>query len=236
MDGALGMGTTERMVAIVGRLGVRPMVRLSLPARRILAFLALSGGGPVPRAVAAAQLWPDFPEDVARANLRRALWNVPAGWIGSEGDDLLLNAATDLADAELAASRALEGAELQLDDIKLLSSDLLEGWNEEWAIPAQDRFRLLRVQALEMACRTMTRARHLTLAIQAGSAALAAEPLRESAAAALIDAHLAQENRYEAVRCFRSLARRLNDELGVDPQPALAERVMACAIPVGCLQ
>jgi len=225
------MGTTERMVAIIGRLGVRPMVRLSLPARRILAFLALLGGGPVARPIAAAGLWPDSPEDVGRANLRRALWNVPPDWIRSEGEDLLLTAATDLPEAEQTAERALGGAELGLEEIRLLSSDILEGWNEEWLLAPQERFRLLRVQALETACRTMTASGSFTLAIQAGSAALAAEPLRESAAAALIDAHLAQENRYEAVRCFRSLAQRLNDELGVDPHAKLAERLMTVAGP-----
>ena len=36
-------GSAIRKVAIVGRLGVYPMLRLSLPARRIIAYLAVSG-------------------------------------------------------------------------------------------------------------------------------------------------------------------------------------------------
>jgi DNA-binding SARP family transcriptional activator len=68
------------------------------------------------------------------------------------------------------------------------------------------------------------------LATQAGMAALVAEPLRESAAEALIDAHLAQRNRYEAANCFRDFAERLQEELGVHPDPSLAERLNGIAL------
>ena len=109
------------------------------------------------------------------------------------------------------------------------SQDLLPGWHEEWVLAAHEAFRLLRVQALEAACRTMAAAGQHDLAIQAGSAALAAEPLRESAADALIGAHLAQRNRYQAVQCFRTFAGRLQEELGVGPDPALTERLAEIA-------
>jgi DNA-binding SARP family transcriptional activator len=204
------------------------MVRLPLPARRILAYLALCSE-PVQRSVASANLWPDAPEDVGRSNLRRALWNTPADWIESRGDELLLNAASDLTQAEDAAARAIGGEQLGLDEIRLLSNDILPGWHEEWVIAAQERFRLLRVQALETACRTMIDLGHFTLATQAGAAAVAAEPLRESAVEALIEAHLAQRNRFEALRCYRSLAQRLEAELGVMPDPALAARLASCS-------
>jgi len=222
------MISAKRMVAIVGRLGVRPMVRLSLPARRLLAYLALRGQ-PVSRGVACDDLWPDVPEAIGRANLRRALWHLPRGWVEAIGDELVLDAACDLAEARDAAERALAGEPLTFAEINLLSNDILPGWHEEWVLPAHEAFRLLRVQALEAACRTMAASGAASggdaLATQAGSAALAAEPLRESAAEALIEAHLAQRNRYQAVQCFRMLAERLECELGVSPDPALAERV-----------
>lgn len=202
------------------------MVRLSLPARRLVAYFALRGE-PVPRAIASADLWPDLPEDAGRANLRRALWHLPRGWLKTVGDELVLDAEADLSGARRAAAQALAGDPLTLAEIELLSSDILPGWHEEWLLAAQDSFRLLRVQALEAACRTLAHYGNLPLAIQAGAAALAAEPLCESAAEALIDAHLAQHNRYQAVQCFRSLAERLRSELGVDPDPLLAERLTA---------
>jgi len=68
-------------------------------------------------------------------------------------------------------------------------------------------------------------AAEFALATQAGAWAIAAEPLRESAAEALIDAHLAQRNRFEAMQCFRALEKRLKLELGVAPHPSLLRRV-----------
>jgi DNA-binding SARP family transcriptional activator len=222
---AEGQQGSGRTIAVIGRLGVAPMVRLSIGGRRLLAYLAVRGC-PTSRALVAATLWPDVSDDVARTNLRRVLWRVPAGWVLSVGDDLDLDAEADLPRAQAAARRALAGQALTLDEIVLLSADLLPGWHEEWAIAAQDTFRLLRVQALEAACRAMTAAGDFHLATQAGAAAVAAEPLCESAAEGLILAHLAQRNRYQALRCFRALADRLQGELGVSPDPALAERVM----------
>jgi DNA-binding SARP family transcriptional activator len=213
-----------RKVAIVGHLGVYPMARLSLPARRILAYLALRAQ-PIARQRAAADLWPDLPDDGGRANLRRALWHLPRGWITTQGDELLLNAEIDLEQAHQAAARALGGQPLTLDEIALLSNDILPGWHEEWVLPAHDAFRQLRVQALEAACRTMAALGCHALATQAGAAAIAAEPLCESAAEALICAHLAQRNRYHALQVFRVLTDRLRNELGVSPDPSLAERV-----------
>jgi DNA-binding SARP family transcriptional activator len=99
----------ERKVAILGRLGVYPMVRLSLPARRLLAYLALQGRQ-VLRTAAASNLWLDLPEEAGRANLRRALWHVPRGWIETTGDELALSADVDFARAQAVAARALKGA------------------------------------------------------------------------------------------------------------------------------
>ena len=222
-EGTIG---AARRVTIVGRLGVFPMVRLSLPARRLIAYLALRGQ-PLARSVASSDLWPDALDEVGRANLRRALWHLPIGWVSAVGDELVLEARSDLQEAHHAAARALAGNSLTLEEIALLSNDILPGWHEEWVLPQQEAFRLLRVQALETACRTMARTGEHALATQAGTAAFAAEPLRESAAEALIDAHLAQRNRFDAVQCYQVLAQRLQYELGVEPDPLLAKRVAA---------
>jgi DNA-binding SARP family transcriptional activator len=218
------MDSGQRAIAVVGRFGVHPLVRLSQIARRLLAYLALHEH-PVARARAAADLWADVPEEVGRANLRRALWHVPRGWVDAVGEELVLNSESDLPFARRVAASALAGTPLAFEEIGLLTHDLLPGWHDEWALEVQDSYRLLRVQALEAACRTLSAAGSYALATQAGAAALAAEPLRESAAEALIEAHLAQRNRYEAMMCFRSLARRLERELGVAPDPGLAARV-----------
>lgn len=222
------MSGRKNTVAILGRLGVHPMVRLSLSGRRLVAYLAVRGEA-APRAVASEALWPGLPDDASRANLRRALWQLPHGWVAAAADELALDADTDYAHARRVAARALSGGELTFAEIDLLSNDILPGWYEDWVLPTHEAFHLLRVQALEAACRTLAAVGDFALATHAGSAALAAEPLRESAAEALIDVHLAQRNRYEALQCFRSLAQRLEDELGVTPDPTLARRVQALA-------
>ena len=114
------MVAATRMVGIVGRLGVYPMVRLSLRARRVLAYLALRGQ-PVARGVVSADLWPDVVDDVGRANLRRALWHLPPGWVNAVGDELLLDAESDLTRARRVAARALDGEPLTFDEITRLS-------------------------------------------------------------------------------------------------------------------
>ncbi|MFF1634212.1 BTAD domain-containing putative transcriptional regulator [Leifsonia sp. NPDC058248] len=220
------MPESNRRLAVVGGLGVYPAIRLSLPSRRLFAFLAVHGGA-VARAVAADQLWTDVAESQARANLRRALWQSPAEWIDSAGDTLELSAEVDLAALHAAASAAIDGGELTLDEITGLSHDLLPGWHEEWVVPAQEAFHLLRVQALEAACLTMAEHGVHALATQAGTAALAADPLRESAAFALIHAHLLEGNRHAAAARFHAFARILEAELGVEPDPALADAVHA---------
>jgi DNA-binding SARP family transcriptional activator len=220
------MTQLNRRLSVVGGLGVFPSVRLSLPSRRLFAYLGLHNE-PVSRARVAGALWTDLPESQSRANLRRATWQSPPGWIEADGDSIELLADVDLSAARATAVRAIGGGILSLDEISLLSHDLLSGWNEEWVLADQDTFRLLRVQALEAACRTMSARGLFALATQAGTAALAAEPLRESAAAALIHAHLGEGNRYAAARRFRDFSRTLHDELGVGPDPSLTAAVTA---------
>lgn len=217
-------GAESRRVSVVGRLGVHPRFRLPLPGRRILAYLALHPL-PLPRSLAAGELWPELTDQQARANLRRALWQLPRGWVDSVGDELVLQAEVDLPEVKALAGRALRGCTLDMDEIDVLSEGILPGWHEEWVLSHQDTFHLLRVQALEAGCRFMTAEGEVDLAIQAGLAALTAEPLRESAVDALICAHLAQGNRYEAVRCYRSFARALWRELRVRPEAGMRSRV-----------
>ncbi|MEV7548300.1 bacterial transcriptional activator domain-containing protein [Amycolatopsis sp. NPDC089917] len=58
-------------------------------------------------------------------------------------------------------------------------------------------------------------------AVAAGLAAVRAEPLRESAHQALIDAHLAAGNRAAAQHQYLQCRRTLLEELGLEPSEAL---------------
>ena len=218
------MSATRQRVLVLGGLSVAPATRLTGLSRRLLAHLAVRG--PVEsRALVCAELWPDVTDERARANLRRALWQLPDGWAVVDGPDLVLVASVDMADAGALARRAVGGDLLSLGEVDALSRDLLPGWYEEWMVVEQERFRQLRVHALELACHTAARAGDHATAIHAGLAAVAADPLRETGVLALVEAHLREGNRVDAVRRFRAYAKLLQEELGVAPGPALCDLV-----------
>ena len=149
-----------------------------------------------------------------------------------DGDALAVAASVYVSGARVAAERALRGEQITRDEVALLTADVLPGWNDEWLVPLQEDFHDLRVRALEAACRTLVQCGDPQLATQAGVAAVAAEPLRESAVEAVVISHLAEGNRYEAVRCYRSLARLLKTELGVPPNDGLTRRLQHVGLPV----
>jgi DNA-binding SARP family transcriptional activator len=70
-------------------------------------------------------------------------------------------------------------------------------------------------------CRRLTALGRYAEAIQAALAAVADEPLRESAHLAVVQVHLAEGNVVEAVRQYTAYRRTLLEELGVEPSPAL---------------
>lgn len=224
-------GSCTRHVRLIGGLSVEPPSRLTVPARRLLVFLALRSG-PVQRWVVAEALWPGLDERQARASLRRAIWHLDQEWLRLEGDSLAVTATVDVGAARLAAEQALGGQVLARESVAMLTADILPGWNDEWLVPFQEEFHDLRVRALEVVCRTLVERGDLPLATQAGTAAVAAEPLRETAVEAVVISHLAEGNRYEAVRCYRSLARLLRTELGVRPNDVLTERLVHVGLPV----
>jgi DNA-binding SARP family transcriptional activator len=214
----------RRKVGVLGQLGIYPPQRLPGVGRRVLAYLAVNGPV-VQRSLTSMELWPDLSEARARANLRRALWQLPTDWVSPTGWDLRLNAEVDLQVARQVADLALSKALLDAEQIALITQDLLPGWYEEWLTGEQEEFHLRRIQALEEASRTATASGVFDLATRAGLAALCAEPLRESAVIALIQAHLEEGNCFEAVRRYQSYAELLRLELDVGPGDYLVELV-----------
>jgi DNA-binding SARP family transcriptional activator len=127
--------------------------------------------------------------------------------------------------AERLARREIGGAETACD-VELFTGDLLPDWyDDDWVIFERERFRQLRLRALDALC-----ARHLGAgrhgqALEAGLLSLAGEPLRESAHRALIRVHLAEGNTVEALRQFRLCHRLLHDELGIEPTQQLLDLI-----------
>jgi DNA-binding SARP family transcriptional activator len=199
---------------------------LDVPARsqRVMVLLAVEGAR-LRRSHVAGTLWPEVSEDRALASLRAALWTMPRHdrpLVLAEGNDLRLT--PDLAVDYRAALSLVDGlVRGPLTDLpdptteRLLWADLLSEWGEDWLVVEQERYRQMRLHALEALCRHMTAAGQTTRAIDAGLRAVAAEPLRESAHRALIAAHVAEGNFGEALRQGAFFERLLRDEIGLEP-------------------
>jgi DNA-binding SARP family transcriptional activator len=187
-------------------------VRVSVGGQRLLAFLAVSDG-PQRREHVAWSLWASQSDGRALASLRTALWRLPR----PGGRPLFCDVDNDLelaADVDVDWRRCTDVAGEVIDggrwpDTELLDAlraDLLPSWYEEWLGGEQERFRQVRLHALEAASHRLLDEGATFAALCAGLAAVSCEPLRESAHRCVIAAHLAEGNTSEATRqCDRYL-------------------------------
>jgi DNA-binding SARP family transcriptional activator len=198
-------------------------------AQRLVAFVALHER-PVLRPYAAGALWLDWPEARAAGNLRSALWRIQRhapDLVSADGHMLRLGRCVrvDLREAETLARAELAGSSPRATP-DALALDLLPDWyDDDWVLLERERFRQLRLRALESRCTRLTAAGRLDEALEAGLLALAGEPLRESAHRALVRLHLVEGNTAEALRQFRLCRRLLLEQLGVEPSPRMLELV-----------
>lgn len=207
--------------------------RVLLPrhARRVLAYLALltSRTNFVDRRLLAERLWPDSREDRAAASVRTALWRIrreSSSLVCSDHERVALShdVAVDVHGTQCLVARLLStDYEPKVGELQSLidAVDLLPTWDEDWLVLAREQLRQRRLMALESAARRLSeKGRHLE-AIELMLVVIAAEPLRESAHAILIDTHLRQRNSADAHSHLRSYARDLWLELGLHPSPQL---------------
>jgi SARP family transcriptional regulator, regulator of embCAB operon len=228
----------DLMVALLGGFSLLWGGRvLGVPraSQRLLAFLALHGRQ-VTRATVAGTLWPDTSERHAYSNLRSALSRLEStahkALTASKLDLGLAEGVTvDVRLARALAHRLLDPAvtpnqsELGAAAVASLSADLLPDWYDDWVLVEAEDWRQLRLHALEALAGRLIAAGRWGEAAGAASAAVRAEPLRESAHAALIQLHLAEGNQSEAVREFTRYRALLNAELGLEPTLPLRQLI-----------
>ena len=204
-------------------------------SQRLLAFLAIRGGV-TSRAAVAGTLWPDATENHAYSNLRSALARLERTCRKMlQASKLELGLAegvtVDIRHAQTLARRLLdpgvtpEQSDLSSAAVVALSGDLLPGWYDDWVLVEAEDWRQLRLHALEALAGRLTVAGRWGQAADAASAAVRAEPLRESAHAVLIQVHLAEGNQSEAVREFTRYRALLHAELGLEPTQRLRRLV-----------
>jgi DNA-binding SARP family transcriptional activator len=224
-------GPMTRRLSLLGGFQLRcagQHVAVARGGQRLLALLALQGR-PLERLWVAGTLWLDATEERAGASLRSALWRLPhpGGSAVVEASATDLRLAGDLAvDVHELAARASgldspAGCAAPDPEPSALAADLLPDWYEDWVLLERERYRQLRLHALEALCARLTEAGRFGAAVQAGLAAVAGEPLRESAHRTLIRAHLAEGNPGEAVRQYRLYRRLLAGELAIEPSAAI---------------
>lgn len=212
---------------------------LELPpgVQRLIAFLAIHDR-PLQRLFVAGSLWIDSDEDRANANLRTALWRLrclDVRLISSTRTHLALadGVAVDLHEAIARARSLLRNGLVAIEDADTarLGGELLPDWYEDWLLIERERFRQLRLHALEIVCEALAAADAYGSAVEAGLACVAAEPLRESAHRALIRIHLSEGNRGEAIRAYRLYRRLVVDELGLLPSREMEQ--IASSLTIG---
>lgn len=204
-------------------------------AQKLLAFLALQGR-PTQRAIVASRLWVHGSEPRALASLRSVLWRLGVSFpslVTVSGSLLQLSEAitVDVHGVE-AQARRLIGQTIEpstpadlLFSSSDLRADLLPDWADEWVLVERERLRQLRLHALESMAERLTRLRRHALAVDAAMAAVALDPLRESAHRVLIAAHLAEGNRAEALRQFRAYRTVIRRDVGLGPSPDIVALV-----------
>jgi DNA-binding SARP family transcriptional activator len=231
-DGARGDGGAGRVsLRLLNGFELRwadESVALPMAGQRLLAFLALEAG-PVHRAHAVSKLWFAKREAHAHASLRSTLWRLqhrcPAPVVESTRTHLSIarDAEVDVREQVGLARQLLDPSAEALPpaDLALLEGELLPEWRDEWLLRQRDRLRQLRLHALEALSESLVSRRRYGEAVEAAFAALAADPLRESAHRVLIRSYLAEGNFADALDQYRRCQELLRSRLGVGPSPEL---------------
>jgi DNA-binding SARP family transcriptional activator len=206
-------------------------IRVQPNVQRLLAFLAIHGR-PLQRLYVAGRLWTESSQETANANLRTALWRLrhpDRGLIEVTTKDVALAAGVviDVREATDLAQRVLAGRAQDGDVAALIAAgELLPDLYDDWIVIERERFRQLRLHALERLCEQCRNAGRFADAVEAGLAAIATEPLRESAHRVLISSYVAEGNLSEARRDYRSYCNVARKQLGVGPSPRLRGLIM----------
>ncbi|MEL7207595.1 MAG: BTAD domain-containing putative transcriptional regulator [Actinomycetota bacterium] len=206
------------------------IVDVTPAAQRLLAFVALTPRG-AERSYTAFQLWPEHDEHRAKANLRSALWRLgkaPAVLIEATKSRLRLAEGVWIDVRHGLDELARAEPHTTLDTVRPMQSldhDLLPDWYDDWLTVERERLRQFRLGTLEDAARHALRQGHPNAAVQLALAAVAIEPIRESSHRLVIDAHLANGNRFEAQRQLDCYQQMLQSALGHHPAMALSDVV-----------
>jgi DNA-binding SARP family transcriptional activator len=195
-------------------------VQLTSAAQRLIALLALERR-PRSRERIAATLWPSADQPHGAANVRRALFSAQRmlpGVIEVDGHALCLAAhvRVDVHDYGLTSTYRF-GTLPVPDDFGIFAAELLTDWPDAWLGPIREPVHELRLRRLEQWATELLVAGRPHEALDAAWVAARIDPLRESVQRLVVQAHLAQGNRANAVRQYRAYEAELWRELRLRP-------------------
>lgn len=212
-------------------------VDISLSEQRLIAFLALHRR-PLQRNFVAGSLWLDKTDSRATSNLRCVLWRTQGfreRLIDSTRTSMCLarDVQVDVAEVETVARKVLLGeTDARAVNAHLLGGELLPDWYDDWVLVQRARLRQLCLNALDRLSANWLVLGSPALALDTAYLAVAAEPLRETAHMAVVEAHLAAGNANEAVRQYMTYRRLLRKSLGIAPSRTFTERI-STVLPMG---
>jgi DNA-binding SARP family transcriptional activator len=205
-------------------------VSLPFSVQRLLALLAFHER-PVQRVYVAGKLWIDATEERAFASLRSALWRAnQAGIPLVDAFDSRLalhpEVRVDVHEAAAQAQRIVDGTAENVSFAGVaLNGELLPDWYDDWLLIERERYRQLRLHALEALADRLTALGRYAEAAETALTAIAAEPLRESAHRVLVRVYCAEGNASEALRHYELFRRLLEEQLGLVPTSQLDDLV-----------
>lgn len=200
---------------------------------RLLGYLAFNRGGHDRRFVAST-LWPDVWADRAAGNLRAELWRLRRDGIELvDSDEHLLSLRDGVTvDVQLLddwATRLIAGnprtSDLAWVPRSVDTEEILPGLCDVWIDLERQRLQQRLLHALECMSRELRLAGRLAEALDAALVVCQADPLRESAQESLIETYLCEGNPLVAQRRYEKYRHQVLDELGIEPSPALADRL-----------
>ncbi len=223
----------SRLEVLTGFRFLRAGRPMSFPhgVERVVAFLGITRV-PTSRTRLAGLLWPNVSEQRASGDLRSALWRLRriTGVIREENRSLSLVPDVDvdvLEMTQLARSLVEGAAATSLSRVPELvgAGSILPGWDEEWLVVERERYRILRLRALERSAEAFLDAGEHPAALDASLASIDTDPYRESAHRLVVRTHIAEGNYAEAIRAYESYRTRVGDELGISPSAWMEDLV-----------
>lgn len=205
----------------------------------LLAHLVAHAGSPQSRTRIAGLFWPESRDGQALTNLRRELHQLRRV-LGPEATPLEVTSThlcwrpapcceVDLTDfqaarraaaADLAAGRDAAAVEHGLLAIERYGGDLLPGMDEDWVLDLRSELARDCVATCDLVCEAATRAGRPEAALGAARRRITVAPLEEVGYRTLMEIQAGMGDRADAITTYHRCATVLEQELGVEPDPA----------------